>query len=258
MKNVGLITGASSGIGLELAKIHASKGRDLVLVARRVDELMKLKTELEATYNVQVEVIPMDLMKENAAQELFTSIKNKNIEVEYLFNNAGLGGYGKFHERDLKKERDMIQLNIIALTELTHLFLPEMVKRKSGKVLNTASTAGFMPGPMQAVYFATKAYVNSFTQALAQEVCNDGVTLTAICPGPVQTEFEKAAGMEGSGLFKSAKSAESTARKGYVAMEKGKLIVITENTLKFAINWILPLFPRKFILKMVQNLQTIK
>ena len=200
----------------------------------------------------------MDLMKENAAQELFTSIKNKNIEVEYLFNNAGLGGYGKFHERDFKKEHDMIQLNIIALTELTHLFLPEMVKRKSGKVLNTASTAGFMPGPMQAVYFATKAYVNSFTQALAQEVCNDGVTLTAICPGPVQTEFEKAAGMEGSGLFKSAKSAESTARKGYVAMEKGKLIVITENTLKFAINWILPLFPRKFILKMVQNLQTIK
>ncbi|MEY3236201.1 MAG: hypothetical protein RI883_302 [Bacteroidota bacterium] len=258
MKNAGLITGASSGIGMELAKIHASKGRDLILVARRVDELMKLKAELESTFNIQVEVIPMDLMKENAADELFQLVKEKNIEVEFLFNNAGLGGYGKFHERDLKKERDMIQLNIIALTELTHLFLPEMVKRKSGKILNTASTAGFMPGPMQTVYFATKAFVVSFTQGVAQEVCNDGVTLTALCPGPVKTEFEKAAGMEGSGLFKSAVSAESTARKGYKAMEKGELIVISDGKLKFAINWILPLFPRKIILKMVQNLQTIK
>lgn len=258
MNNVGLITGASSGIGLELAKIHASKGRDLVLVARREDKLMKLKIQLELTHNIQVVVIPMDLMKENAAQELFASVKNLKIEVEYLFNNAGLGGYGKFHLRDWKREREMIQLNIIALTELTHLFLPEMIKRKSGKILNTASTAGFMPGPMQAVYFATKAFVVSFTQGVAQEVCNEGVTLTALCPGPVQTEFEKAAGMEGSGLFKSAVSAESTARKGYKAMEKGKLIAISNNTLNFAINWILPLFPRKIILKMVQNLQTIK
>ncbi len=258
MKNVGLITGASSGIGMELAKIHASKGRDLILVARRVDELMKLKIELEASFKIQVEVIPMDLMKENAATELYKLVKEKNIQVNYLFNNAGLGGYGKFHERDLKKEREMIQLNVIALTELTHLFLPEMIQRKSGKILNTASTAGFMPGPMQTVYFATKAFVVSFTQGVAQEVCNDGVTLTALCPGPVQTEFEKAAGMEGSGLFKSAVSAESTALKGYNAMEKGKLIAISDSTLKFALNWILPFAPRKMVLKMVQNLQTIK
>lgn len=258
MKNVGLITGASSGIGMELAKIHASKGRDLILVARRVDELMKLKIELEASFKIQVEVIPLDLMKENAADSLFQLVKEKNIQVDYLFNNAGLGGYGKFHERDLKKEREMIQLNVIALTELTHLFLPEMIQRKSGKILNTASTAGFMPGPMQSVYFATKAFVVSFTQGVAQEVSKDGVTLTALCPGPVQTEFEKAAGMEGSGLFKSAASAESTALKGYNAMEKGKLIAITGVSLKFAINWIIPLLPRKVILKMVQNLQTIK
>ena len=258
MKNVGLITGASSGIGMELAKIHASKGRDLILVARRVDELMKLKIELESSFKIHVEVIPMYLMKENAADSLFQLVKEKNIQVDYLFNNAGLGGYGKFHERDLKKEREMIQLNVIALTELTHLFLPEMIQRKSGKILNTASTAGFMPGPMQTVYFATKAFVVSFTQGVAQEVCNDGVTLTALCPGPVQTEFEKAAGMEGSGLFKSAVSAESTALKGYNAMEKGKLIAISDSTLKFALNWILPFAPRKMVLKMVQNLQTIK
>ena len=258
MKNVGLITGASSGIGMELAKIHASKGRDLILVARRVDELMKLKTELESSFKIKVEVIPMDLMKENAADSLFQLVQEKNIQVDYLFNNAGLGGYGKFHERDLKKEREMIQLNIIALTELTHLFLPGMVQRKSGKILNTASTAGFLPGPMQSVYFATKAFVVSFTQGVAQEVCNDGVTLTALCPGPVQTEFEKAAGMEGSDLFKSAKTAESTARKGYRAMEKGKLIAISDNSLKFALNWVLPFAPRKLVLKMIQNMQTIK
>lgn len=258
MKNVGLITGASSGIGMELAKIHASKGRDLILVARRVDELMKLKIELETAYNVQVEVLPMDLMKENAADSLFQDVQEKNIQVDYLFNNAGLGGYGKFHERDLKKEREMIQLNIIALTELTHLFLPGMVQRKSGKILNTASTAGFLPGPMQSVYFATKAFVVSFTQGVAQEVCNDGVTLTALCPGPVKTEFEKAAGMEGSGLFKSATTAESTARKGYRAMDKGKLIAISDNSLKFALNWVLPFAPRKLVLKMIQNMQTIK
>ncbi len=258
MKNVGLITGASSGIGMELAKIHALKGRDLILVARRVDELMKLKIELETAYNVQVEVLPMDLMKENAADSLFQLVQEKNIQVDYLFNNAGLGGYGKFHERDLKKEREMIQLNIIALTELTHLFLPGMVQRKSGKILNTASTAGFLPGPMQSVYFATKAFVVSFTQGVAQEVCNDGVTLTALCPGPVKTEFEKAAGMEGSSLFKSATTAESTARKGYRAMDKGKLIAISDNSLKFALNWVLPFAPRKLVLKMIQNMQTIK
>jgi short-subunit dehydrogenase len=258
MKNAGLITGASSGIGMELAKIHASKGRDLILVARRVDELMKLKTELESSFKIKVEVIPMDLMKENAADSLFQLVQEKNIQVDYLFNNAGLGGYGKFHERDLKKEREMIQLNIIALTELTHLFLPGMLQRKSGKILNTASTAGFLPGPMQSVYFATKAFVVSFTQGVAQEVCNDSVTLTALCPGPVKTEFEKAAGMEGSGLFKSAKTAESTARKGYRAMEKGKLIAISDNSLKFALNWALPFAPRKLVLKMIQNMQTIK
>lgn len=258
MKNVGLITGASSGIGRELAIIHASKGNDLILVARREGELKLLKEELQNKFNVNIEVIPMDLMNVSAAQEIFDQVTEKGIQVHFLFNNAGLGGYGRFHERELEKELAMINLNIVALIQLTHLFLPQMIKRGSGKILNTASTAGFIPGPMQTVYFATKAFVVSFTQGVAHELRNKGVTVTALCPGPVETGFENAAGMEGSGLFKNATTAESTARKGYRGMEKGKLIVISNRTLKFALNWLLPLAPRRFVLGIVERMQTIK
>ena len=245
MKNVALITGASSGIGKELARIHASKNGDLVLVARREEELLALKSELEQTYKVAVEVFVCDLMRPHAANEVFEFVQSKNIQVEVLMNNAGLGGYGNFNERELGKELDMIQLNIVALTELTHLILPQMVARKSGKILNTASTAGFMPGPLQSVYFATKAFVVSFSQGIAFELQDKGITVTALCPGPVKTGFESAAGMSGSGLFEKSASASSTAMKGYRAMEKGKMIVITDGALKFTINWVLPLAPRK-------------
>ena len=258
MKNVALITGASSGIGRELAIIHASKNRDLVLVARRTDELEALKTELVEKYGVEVLVLPSDLMQIGAAKKIFDAIKKQNIEIDYLINNAGLGGYGKFYQRERNKEVDMIQLNIVALTELTHLILPEMVARKNGKILNTASTAGFIPGPMQSVYFATKAFVISFSQGIAQEVSTNGITVTALCPGPVRTEFEKEAGMEGSGLFKKAATAISTAQKGYSGMEKGKLIVITDNSLRFALNWLLPFAPRKMVMRAIEKMQTIK
>lgn len=258
MKKTALITGASSGIGKELAIIHASKGGDLILVARRESQLNELKEELMANYKVKIEVIAIDLMKAHAAKILFDRIKEKKIEIEYLFNNAGLGGYGKFHDRELDLELDMIQLNIVALTELTHLFLPEMIRRKKGKILNTASTAGFLPGPMQSVYYATKAYVVSFSQGIARELNNSGVTVSALCPGPVQTGFEDAAGMSGSGLFKNAENPTSTAKKGYKGMEKGKLIIITNRTLSFTLNWIMPFAPRKFVLRSVEKLQTIK
>ncbi len=258
MKNVALITGASSGIGKELACIHASKNGDLVLVARREEELLALKTELEQTYKVAVEVFVCDLMRPHAANEVFEFVQSKNIQVEVLMNNAGLGGYGNFNERELSKELDMIQLNIVALTELTHLILPQMVARKSGKILNTASTAGFMPGPLQSVYFATKAFVVSFSQGIAFELQGKGITVTALCPGPVKTGFESAAGMSGSGLFEKSASASSTAMKGYRAMEKGKMIVITDGALKFTINWVLPLAPRKMVLKMIYKMQHIK
>jgi short-subunit dehydrogenase len=258
MKNIALITGASGGIGMELAKIHAGKGGDLVLVARRENELNQLRTELIEKFKVEIEIIAIDLMRPHASKEIVNILEEKKIQIDVLMNNAGLGGYGKFHERDLQKELDMIQLNITALTELTHLILPGMVDRKKGKILNTASTAGMLPGPLQSVYYATKAYVISFSQAVAHEVSKQGVTVTALCPGPVKTNFEKAAGMEGSGLFAKAATAESTARKGYVGMEKGKLIVITDRLMSFGLNWLVPLMPRKLVLKFVERLQTVK
>lgn len=258
MKNVALITGASSGIGKELAKIHAAKGNDLVIVARRAEELNSLKKELEHNFSVKVEVFPADLMKKDAAIEIFQFVNDRNIQIDYLINNAGLGGYGKFHERELTKEREMIQLNISALVDLTHLFLPGMIERNKGKILNTASTAGFLPGPLQTVYYATKAFVVSFSQGVAHEVRGHEITVTALCPGPVKTGFEKEAGMAGSGLFDKAASAESTAIKGYRAMEKGKLVIITDGRLKFLFNWIMPLVPRRYILQMVENAQTVK
>lgn len=258
MMNVALITGASSGIGLELARIHASKGGDVVLVARREEELTRLGAELEAKHGVKALVIPADLMKPHASVELYKTIKDKGIEIDVLMNNAGLGGYGNFHERELKKEMDMIQLNITALTELTHLVVQDMIRRKKGKILNTASTAGMLPGPLQTVYYATKAFVLSFSQGTAHELKKHGITVTALCPGPVQTGFEKEAGMDGSGLFKNAASAASTARKGYAGMEKGKLVVITDRLLSFALNWIVPLVPRRMVLSAVEKMQTVK
>jgi len=257
MTNVGLITGASSGIGKELARIHASKGNDVILVARREDELNSLKNELESKFKIKVLVLPKDLMKANAAQEIYDELNSQNIKVDYLFNNAGLGGYGNFHERDLEKERDMIQLNIVALTELTHLFLQGMVQRKKGKILNTASTAGLLPGPLQSVYYATKAYVVSFSQGVAHEIKNTGVTVTALCPGPVRTGFEKEAGMSESGLFEKAASPETTAHYGYEAMLKGKLVAISDVKLKFMLNWLLPVLPRKTVLRLVEKTQKI-
>jgi short-subunit dehydrogenase len=258
MKNVAVITGASSGIGKELAFIHAAKNKDLVLVARSVEQLERLKMELTQQFGVQVLVFPKDLTQPNAAREIADFLAENNITVEYLINNAGVGGYGKFCDRDIQKEREMIQLNVLALTELTHLILPQMIQNKKGKILNTASTAGFLPGPLQAVYFATKAYVVSFSQGIAQELKPYGITVTALCPGPVATNFEKEAGMQGSALFKNAASAEITAQKGYRAMEKGKLVVITDKGLYFATNFLLPFFSRKFVIRTMEKMQKIK
>lgn len=254
MKNVALITGASSGIGLELARIHASKG-DLVLVARTEKDLIKLKEELEATHNCKVLIICKDLTVPNAPKVVFDELQSAGIEISVLMNNAGLGGYGYFHERSLEDESFMIRLNVSVLVELTHLFLPGMIERKSGKILNTASTAGFMPGPLQTVYFSTKAFVVSFSQALAYELNNSGVTVTALCPGPVKTGFAKAANMDGNPLFKNAVSPSVTARKGYKAMEKGKLKTITDWKLNFAIFAVMPFLPIRWIMRMIFSMQ---
>lgn len=255
MKHTALITGASSGIGKELAQIHASKGRDLVIIARREQELEYLKKELEEKYNITVLTITKDLTATNAPEEIYEFINEKNISIEYLINNAGFGGYGYFHERNWAVDEKMMHLNIVALTALTRFFLPSMVERKRGKVLNVSSTASFSPGPFQAVYFATKAYVTSLSQALAEELRGTGVTVTTLCPSATKTEFADTADMSNSRLFKNSVSAYPVAEKGYKAMEKGKLVEITEGTTKFLINFAMPFLPRKTILKMVRKMQ---
>ncbi|PKP00754.1 MAG: short-chain dehydrogenase, partial [Bacteroidetes bacterium HGW-Bacteroidetes-9] len=160
-----LITGASSGIGKEIANIHAERGGDLVIVARSKDKLDQLKAELESKHSVKVTVIVKDLGLPDAPKEIYDEVKKTGIEIDYLVNNAGFGGLGKFHQREWEQDLAMINLNIVALTALTRLFLPDFVKRNSGRILNVSSTASLMPGPLQAVYFASKAYVTSFSNA---------------------------------------------------------------------------------------------
>lgn len=258
MKNLALITGASSGIGLELARIHASKGGDLILVARREAEMLELAQELKAAYAVEVRVEVCDLSIPDAAKQLMTQIGSLAEEVEILINNAGFGGFGNFVDRPLEQEQEMIRLNISTLTELTHLMLPHMIKKGRGKILNTASSAGFMPGPLQSVYFATKAFVVSFTQGIHHELKPHGISVTALCPGPVSTGFEKTAGLEGVDLFKMAVKPAHTAKAGYRGMEKGRMIVFDQRLMSFSVNWIIPFVPRSMLLKMVQKMQTPK
>jgi short-subunit dehydrogenase len=258
MKNVALITGASSGIGKELAIIHAKNQGDLVLVARRKQLLDSLSSELSEKYKVSVFVIEMDLTANGAATKLVEELIKENIQISYLFNNAGFGGYGDFIDRSISEDLAMIQLNVSSLVELSHGIANQMVKNGGGMILNTASTAGFIPGPLQATYFATKAFVVSFSQALDQELRKKGVTVTALCPGPVKTEFIDVAGMSKSKMFDGAKSANYTAMKGYNAMLKKQLICISEPSLHFLLNYCLWMVPRRMVLKMVENLQRIK
>ncbi len=255
MQQTGLITGASSGIGRALAHEHAKRGRDLVVVARREDELNELAAELKNKYGVEVRVIAQDLIEEGACQNIYDRLKSEGTQVDYLFNNAGFGGYGKFVERELEKDLSMIDLNIKSLVKLSHLFLEDMTARRRGWVLNTSSTAGFMPGPLQATYFATKAFVNSFSQALAEEVGDTGVVVTALCPGAVATEFAQEADLDGAEMFKNAATPESTARKGYEALEAGELKVISDTKLKWLIRLGLPLMPMRTKLKMIRKMQ---
>ncbi|WP_445354907.1 SDR family NAD(P)-dependent oxidoreductase [Microbulbifer sp. EKSA008] len=244
-----LITGASGGIGLELARIHASKGGNLVLVARSEGKLSALKQQLEKEFGIQAMVIAEDLSDPMSAQRIFERTQSEGVEIGVLINNAGFGGHGLFHQRDLEAEQGMMQVNMVSLTNLTHLYVKGMVARNSGHILNISSTASFIPGPLQAVYYATKAYVTSFSQALAEELKGTGVTVTALCPGAVATGFVAAGDLQGVDIWKNARSAESVARCGYQAMERGDLVAFNETRLKLFLNWIMPLLPRKMVLK---------
>jgi len=252
-----LITGASSGIGKELARIHAENGGDVVLVARRIQALEELKSELETKYSVKVTVFEQDLAQVHAAKKVYDFVQQAGIEVDYLMNNAGFGGHGEFVDRPIEKDLEMIQLNVSTLVELTHLFLQDMKKRGRGKILNTASTAGFLPGPLQTTYFATKAFVVSFTKGLSYELRKSGITVSALCPGPVKTEFEHVAGLEGGNMFDKGASARQTAASGYNAMMKGKVIQISDRSLAFLIRFMLPIIPRTWLSAVVEKMQTV-
>ncbi len=253
MGNIALVTGASSGIGAELARLHAAKGGDLVLVARSESALNELKSELENAYGIKATVIVADLGQPNSAENIFSATEAAGIQIDILINNAGFGGHGKFHERDLVKDQAMMQVNMVSLVNLTHLYLQGMVSRNSGKILHVASTAGFLPGPLQAVYYATKAFVVSFSQAISQELSDTNVTSTVLCPGPVATGFVAAGNLEGNSMWDNAASPESVAKCGYNAMMKGDLVKINEPLLSFMLNWIVPFLPRKILLKMSQK-----
>ena len=243
-----LITGASSGIGYELAKIHAAKGGDLVLVARNKAKLDELKVELEKQFNVSVYTIGKDLSIVDAALEVYKETSEKGIQIDYLINNAGFGDFGMFSETEWEKEYQMINLNITALTYFTKLYLKDMLKCKSGKIMNVASTAAFVPGPTMAVYCATKPYVLSFSEAVDNEVREFGVTVTALCPGATESGFMTAASAENSSLFKGKKlpSSKEVAEYGYDAMLKGKPVAI-HGFVNQALAFFVRLMPRKLV-----------
>jgi uncharacterized protein len=259
MRKTALITGSSNGIGYELAKVHADKGDDLVLVARSKNKLDELKKELEDKYKISVYTIGKDLSLPGAAKEVYDEIKNKDISIDFLVNNAGFGDFGLFAESDWTKQEQMINLNVTTLTHFTRLFLPDMINRGSGRILNLASTASFQPGPTMSVYFATKAFVLSFSEAVNNEVRENGITVTALCPGATHSGFQAAASLQDSKMFErnNFPTSREVAEYGYRAMMKGKAVAIhgfknsiMANSVRFV--------PRSLVVKIARKMQAKK
>lgn len=223
-----IITGASTGIGREFARLCAQDGYDLVLIARSEPQLEALAAEIRDATHRSVTVLPKDLSQPDAPLELFEQVSRSGFDIEVLINNAGFGLLGRFWELDTREQVEMIQLNVTALTELSRLFLPGFIERRRGRILNVASTAAFQPGPLMSVYYATKSYVVSFSEAIHNEAGDYGVTVTCLCPGPTITEFQKRAGASSTRLFTSGRSmdAATVARIGLNGMKAGKPLVI--------------------------------
>jgi uncharacterized protein len=221
------ITGASSGIGLELTRLFAADGYRLVLVARNRAALQQIGEQLQSQHGIEVRISPKDLAHPASPTELYQELQEAGIAVDVLVNNAGFGGSGPFLETDWQHEAEMIQVNIVALTHLTKLFLPQIVERR-GKVMNVGSVAAFLPGPFTAIYYASKAFVLHFSEALAEELSDSGVTVTCLSPGPVETGFQKRAHSGGSSRANAPlyMDVQEVARAGYEGMKAGKRIVI--------------------------------
>jgi hypothetical protein len=249
-----LVTGASSGIGLELARSFAGGGSDLVLVARTRERLESLATELSERHGVSARVEPADLADPAAPAALAARLAAVGVAVDVLVNNAGFGALRPFAATESATHLEMVQVNVAALTELTHRFLPEMLERRRGGVLNVASTAGFQPGPGMAVYYATKAYVISFSEALSEEVRGSGVTVTCLCPGATATAFGERAGNADSLLFRlGAMSAAEVAAAAVRGFRAGKTLVVPGLRNKLGVA-ALRLAPRAFVRRVVARL----
>jgi len=250
-----LITGASGGIGYEFAKLFAQDEYNLVLIARSQEKLAHVAEDLQNKFGILVKVILKDLAVPTAPEEIFTELQNEGITIHVLVNNAGFATYGFFADTDLNAELQMMQVNMVVLTHLTKLFLREMVKQQEGKILNVASTAAFQPGPLMAVYYATKSYVLSFSEAIANELEGTGVTVTALCPGPTATEFQKRADMEQSRLVSGKiMDVETVARIGYSGLMNNQTVVIPgfkNQLLAQSVRFL----PRNFVTQIVRDLQ---
>jgi uncharacterized protein len=257
-RKTALITGASFGIGLELARIFAREGHNLVLVARSGDKLRQLASELERNHNTRSLILAIDLTDPGAPAYVLDQTTRASIAVDVLVNNAGFGQYGFFAENDLDECLRQIQLNVTTLTHLTRLYLPGMLEGKSGEILNVASTAAFQPGPLMAVYFATKAYVLHFSEALANELEGTGITVTCLCPGATATEFHKRANAAEMNLLKmGSMDARAVAEDGYRALKAGKPVVISGFK-----NWLaaqsVRFSPRRMATAVARRLQEMK
>lgn len=253
-RELALITGASSGIGFDLAQVMAPDF-DLIITARNQKKLEELAQQLESRHGNHVHVMPADLARTEAPAQIFLEVARRGLHVDALINNAGFGSYGEFSATKLQDELEMIQVNITALTHMTKLALAGMLEHKHGRIMNVASTAGFQPGPLMAVYYATKAYVINFSEAIANELKGSGVTVTCLCPGPTATEFAARADMEKSRLFKLGKmSSQDVARIGYEAMMRGKTLSIPGAKNKLIMESV-RFTPRKLVTAVARSMQ---
>jgi len=247
-----LVTGASSGIGVELAKCFAADGCRMVLLARNTAALEALAGELRQVYKVEVLVITGDLSLPETPALVFQELQGRGVAVDVLVNNAGFGAIGTFAGLPRQRQLEMIQVNVAALTALTGLFLPGMIERRRGGVLNVGSVAGFLPGPGMAVYFATKAFVLSFSEALAEEVSGAGVTVTVLCPGPTESNFGNVARSQTTQRIKTGKmTAKTVAIQGHDAFRRGKLVAIPGWRNRFLV-FLIWIIPRGLVRKMVK------
>ena len=258
-KKTALVTGASTGLGYEFAKLFAADGHDVVILARDGDRLENVKKEIEGLYGVAVRVIVKDLSDPAAPEEVFDETTGGGINIDFMVNNAGFGQRGYFHEADIDKNMRMIQVNVAALTHLSYLYVRGMVERGSGRILNVASTAAFVPGPYQAVYYASKAFVLSFSEAIATELKGTGVTVTAYCCGPTKTEFGERAGTSKNNMFRNTalvSNAFEAAEAGYKGAMAGKRVVISgfmNHMTRVAGRFM----PHGFVAQTVKRLETI-